>query len=227
MTSAHLLYIPIIFMLGLLTGMLANSQNKPERTTPFVRHSISSRLLIASLMVFLFAFIGTHFFPIPRSAHAVHHALHGAEIFDKKPSYTAKEVFDRISTFPSAGIALYKQFTYTTDILFPITLFAFLILLSLFVSERVGIRGKYQVLLAAVPAAWFGMDVLENAIVYRLLDSFPNRNEFLAGILGYITLTKFSLLLISISIPVIVKGFGNYLSRYFFSIKPSASQGAE
>lgn len=213
MTSAHILYIPIVFMLGFLTGMLITQ--KKERPLAESRKTISGKVLLASLIVFLFAFVGTHFFSIPRSAHAVHHALNGAEIFDKKPSYSSTEVYDRISAFPESGIILYKQFTYTTDILFPITLFVFLILLCIYVKQRAALPNKLRLAIALVPITWFCFDLLENFIVFTLLDTFPSRNEILASVLGYVTVLKFTLLLLSISIPAITKAFEKSLIRKF------------
>jgi hypothetical protein len=216
MTSAHILYIPTVFMLGILTGMLIKSSGKVETNTPS-QQRVSGLLLLGSLFVFLFAFIGTHFFPIPRSAHAVHHALDGAEIFDKKPSYTSSEVYERINDFPEGGRILYKQFSYTTDILFPITLFCFLILLSIYVSQRAMIPQKLRIILVFIPIMWFSFDMVENAIVYHILDIYPMRKEWLASILGYVTIVKFALLLLSVAIPALIKAFEKSLIAKFLA----------
>jgi hypothetical protein len=214
MTSAHILYIPTIFMLGFLTGLLIRSGGKVETNTP-QQQTVSGVLLLGSLFIFLFAFVGTHFFAIPRSAHAVHHALNGAEIFDKKPSYSSSEVYERISHFPEGGRFLYKQFTYTTDILFPITLFCFLILLSIYISQRAMMPKKLRMILVFIPIIWFSFDMLENAIVYHILDIYPIRKEWLADILGYVTIIKFGLLLLSIAIPALIKAFEKSLIAKF------------
>lgn len=212
MTSAHILYIPTIFLLGFLTGSLAgkgfaNSDNRANGP------DISGRVLLGSFVIFAFVFVGTHFFEIPRSSKAVTKALNGLEIFDKKPSYTSDEVYSRIQSFPDSGIVLYKQFTYTIDILFPITLFAFLFLLSRFVVKRTAVGRTSQIVLMAIPVFWLSMDLIENTVIFNLLNNFPVKKCVLAGFLGYITITKFSLLLLSILAPTLMITVHNISTR--------------
>lgn len=203
MTSAHILYIPTIFLLGFLTGSLAG-KGLGDSNNPANKSGITGRVLLGSFVIFAIVFIGTHFFDIPRSSKAVTKALNGLEIFDKKPSYTSAEVYSRIELFPESGRLLYQQFTYTIDILFPITLFAFLFLLSRFAIKRIAIARTSQIVLMAVPILWLSMDFIENAIIFKLLNEFPMKHYVLAGSLGYITITKFSLLLLSILAPTLL-----------------------
>jgi hypothetical protein len=211
MTSAHVLYIPTIFMLGLVTGMLLKSPASDNKQIP--DSPISGKVLLGSFLIFAIVFIGTHFFYIPKSAHAVTKALNGAEIFDKKPSFTSGEVYARIASFPQAGIYLYKQFTYTMDVLFPITLFAFLVLLTQYISQRAFLSKRFRIALALIPVIWFLLDMAENAMVYGLLDTYPAKNFALAGSLGYVTMTKFSFLLLSIASPAMIKAFEKTIVR--------------
>jgi hypothetical protein len=203
MTSAHILYIPTIFLLGFLTGSLAG-KGFSNSNNPANESGITGKVLLGSFVIFAIVFSGTHFFDIPRSSKAVSKALNGLEIFDKKPSYTSAEVYSRIELFPENGRLLYQQFTYTIDILFPITLFAFLFLLSRFVIKRINIARTSQIILMAVPVLWLSMDFVENAIIFNLLNNFPVKRHVLAGSLGYITIAKFSLLLLSILAPTAI-----------------------
>ncbi|MCV9386017.1 hypothetical protein [Reichenbachiella ulvae] len=215
MTSAHLLYIPIVFSLGLLVGTLLSSNaerstkshQKPDGLFP------KGSTLFGSFLIFMAAFVGTHFFEIPRSSKAVSTALNDLEIFDKAPSFSSEEVYSRIASFPLYGMAIYKEFTYTIDVFFPITLLAFLILLSLYVTKRGPISRQFRITLLLIPMIWFVMDMIENYSIYHLLDTFPAKNETLAGMLGYITITKFTLLLLAILIPTILRTFGKSLLR--------------
>ncbi len=206
MTSAHILYIPTIFLLGVIVGSLIRSQNQlpvtnDERQSSMRGMRVSGRVLLSSFLVFVLVFIGTHFLEIPRSSKAVVKELNGQEIFDKKPSYSSEEVYARISNFPENGIQLYKQFTYTIDILFPLTLFSFLFLLAQYAKERSMTNSKIKLFLLVFPLLWFISDMIENASVFHLLSILPGENVQLAGILGYITITKFLLLLLSILAP--------------------------
>ena len=207
MTSAHILYIPTIFLLGFLTGSLVGKgSNSPEEASK--QSGITGRTLLGSLLILAIVFVGTHFFEIPRSSKDVTKALNGLEIFDKKPSYTSDDVYSRMEMFPEYGRLLYKQFTYTIDVLFPITLFTFLFLLARFAVKGAVISRRLQILLIAIPVLWVSMDLIGNVIIFKLLDDFPVKRHALAGSLGYITITKFSLLLLSILGPTIVITLG-------------------
>ena len=210
MTSAHILYIPTIFFLGFLAGSLSSNGYSQVSTT---RSGITSRTLLGSFVIFAIVFAGTHFFEIPRSSKAVAKALNGLEIFDKKPSYSSDEVYTRMETFPEYGRLLYKQFTYTIDVLFPITFFVFLILLARFTINKFRLSKPLQIGLQIIPVTWIGMDFIENAIIFNLLDQYPVKNHFLAGSLGYITLIKFTLLLLSIIAPATIIAFNNFRKR--------------
>lgn len=210
MTSAHLLYIPIIFSLGLLVGTLLSSYSEtPNKANNLEknRQGVNSKPLFGSFLIFISVFIGTHFFNVPRSSKAVSIALNGAEIFDKKPSFSSEQVYTRIASFPIDGIALYKQFTYTMDVLFPITLLAFLLLLSHYVTKRLLMPRQIQIALLLIPILWFTSDLVENSIIYYLLNTLPIKHEELSSMLGYLTITKFTLLLLSITIPTLLRVF--------------------
>lgn len=200
MTFEHILYIPTIFLLGFLTGSITGKPFRPSDNLA-KESGIAGRSLPGAFVVFAIVFIGTHFFEIPRSSKALTKALNGLDIFDKKPSYTSAEVYSRMKLFPEKGRLLYQQFTYTIDILFPLTLFVFLFLLTRFVIKRMSISKTSEIGLMALPVLWLCTDFIENAIIFNLLKNFPEENELLAGSLGYVTMTKFSLLLLSIFAP--------------------------
>ena len=99
MTSAHVLYIPTIFLLGFLAGTLfrsrSNALSEPTHIDDQSRKhaTVTGRVLFGSFLIFAFAFIGTYFFEIPKYSKAVTQAMNGLEIFDKKPSYSSDEVY--------------------------------------------------------------------------------------------------------------------------------------
>jgi hypothetical protein len=200
MTSAHILYIPTIFLLGFLAGSLVGKGFNQGASNP---SGITPGILLGSFTIFAIVFIGSHFFEIPRSSMAVTKALQGP-IFDKKPSYTADEVYLRIASFPDGGRNQYKQFTYTIDVLFPLTFFIFLLLLIRFSINRANTTGALRIAFTTLPILWLCSDFVENSAIFHLLDDYPDRNPLMAGTLGYITITKFSLLLLSILVPAIL-----------------------
>jgi hypothetical protein len=206
MTSAHILYIPTIFLLGFLAGLLLGkgSPASAGASGDLKTSAITGRMLLGSFAIFALVFVGTHFFEVPRSSRAVTKALDGLEIFDKKPSYTSDEVYSRIAMFPEKGRLLYMQFTYTIDILFPLTLFTFLILLTRFTTNKFSVSKPWQIGLHVLPVAWISTDFIENAMIFNLLDRYPANIDFIAGTLGYVTIMKFSLLLLSILAPTVI-----------------------
>ncbi|MEO5603277.1 MAG: hypothetical protein ABIR06_20315 [Cyclobacteriaceae bacterium] len=214
MTTEHILYIPTIFFLGFLMGKLSSRASGPEEQTEpsstrseSRRQLIPSSFVIGSFLILAVAFAATHFFELPASAKSVAKSLGGLEIFDKKPSFSSAEVYSRIGNFPETGIQLYKRFTHTIDIIFPLTLLTFLVLLSRFVTQQLFINRRWIQALHSLPFIWFGSDLLENGVVYYLLDEFPTRHNFLANSLGSITITKFTFLLISVLAPAIATIF--------------------
>lgn len=213
MTTEHILYIPSIFLFGFLMGRLSSSSSAFKQTSALAKQSqpnkrrIPGSFVVGSFLVFVMVFIATHVLEIPASTKAVTKSLGGLEIFDRKPSFSAPEVYSRISKFPDTGIRVYKQFTHTVDILFPLTLFTFLILLGRFVIPHFRNQRTFVQLVAIAPIIWFVSDLLENMTVFYLLDKFPTRHNLLAGGLGYVTLTKFAFLLLSILGPVIATVF--------------------
>jgi hypothetical protein len=197
MTAAHILYIPVIFMFGFVAGNLASARRSGETSAS---SSIFRKALIGSFLIFVVTFIGTHFFPLPKSSKAVTAAL-GGDIFDKKPSFTSEEVYSRIASFRPEGIIIYKQFNYTIDILFPLTLFVFLILLTIHAAKTATLSLSVSKIILAVPIAWFSLDLIENATIYSILDAYPKKSYFASSVLGYLTIAKFSFLLLSVIVP--------------------------
>lgn len=212
MPPEHIIYIPTIFTLGFLFGFLTNQLRNSKKdenlketnqTESFASHgrTVSGQHVFLTFVLLLLVFAVTHFVDIPWSSKAVSRSLGGLEIFDKKPSYSSDEVYNRLQSFSTEGIEAYKRFTYTIDILFPAVLFTFLFVLAYFVKQRMSTSPYLSKILVIVPIIWLVHDLLENMIVFRLLSDFPTRNDFLAGILGFITAAKFVLLFLSILIP--------------------------
>jgi hypothetical protein len=217
MTIEHILYIPTIFLLGFLFGKLTSSAPKTDgETQSSNKRSIPAGFLVVSFLMFAFVFVATHFFELPASSKAVTQALGGLKLFDTKPSFSADEVYSRISQFSETGIHLYKRFTHTIDIVFPLSLLTFLILLGKFVSQNVSTSRTLIVIVGALPIIWFGFDLVENGIVYYLLNDFPVRHNLAASLLGYITISKFTFLFLSVAAPAFIDGIPKTTSRSAF-----------
>lgn len=193
MTRQHIYFIPVVFLLGVIVGHISSLRG--SRPAPLTRARATLATVLWPLAGFVVLFLATHAFSVHGGAKAVHHALGDLPLFDQRPSFGAEEVYRRIQLFSPEGRVAYQRMTYTTDVAFPVTLWLFLVQLARYVAERttaapLGLR-RLAVLL---PGAWLGTDLLENWIVYDLLATFPNRRDGLAAALGYVTETKFALL---------------------------------
>jgi hypothetical protein len=205
MTREHIYFIPFIFVLGFLTGALATRARPLE--VPAAR---SGRPVLVAGAVVLFVFIATHALAMHGGARHTTDLLSGEAIFDQQPSFTADEVYERTARFSPAGREAYQKMTYTSDLLFPLALFYFLVRLGRYVAisaiPRSAQTPKFLALVTLVPILWLLADLGENSIVYTLLGSFPARNDTLAGILGIVTDAKFTLLVASVVVPAVLLG---------------------
>jgi len=60
------------------------------------------------------------------------------------------------------------------------------------------IEKRMLVFIISLPIIWLGLDFIENASVYYLIEQYPAKIPLLCASLGYITTAKFSFLLLSI-----------------------------
>ena len=218
MTTQHIFYIPTIFIIGFVFGiMIAEKRRGINAISSIIstsqgdplQHKTSGRKLFQYFVIFLLVFLITHMFEIPWGSKAVSHLLGGVEIFDKRPVFSIIEIYNRLDQFPVEGIVAYKRFTYTIDIIFPLSFFAFLLTFARFVSQRILIPKYIIKLLIGLPFFWFACDLIENAVIFNILSNYPSQSINLASSLGYITTVKFGLLLLSIFTPSLLIIFSN------------------
>lgn len=206
MTSAHFFFIPSIFFLGVFVGA-ALSNYLTQRTAGKQKDTGTSKttrsLLASTFGVFFIIFIITHMIPFAGGAKALHATLGYQQLFDQHTSSTAVEVYDRLERFGDVGREAYKHFTYSGDVIFPLSLLVFLIVLAYFVRERTSLSKMFRMILIFAPSLWFLSDMTENSVIYFLISQYPEKNIFLAELLGPITNLKFTLLLGSIALPAI------------------------
>ena len=207
MTIQHIFYIPTIFLLGFVFGTMVNKTTTSEKDQ--LQYKTSKKTLLQTFLIFFLVFVVTHIFEIPWGSKAVSQLLGGIEIFDKSPVFSSDAVYERIRLFPAEGLMAYKRFSYTIDVLFPISFLVFLSTFARFVSQRITIPKYLAKVLIRVSFFWFAFDMLENVVIFNILTKFPSQNELLGSSLGFITVLKFGLLLLSILMPSLVFIFAN------------------
>lgn len=199
MTIQHIFYIPTIFLLGFIFGTMTNKVTQSQNNQ--LRYKTSKKRLLQTFLIFLLVFVVTHIFEIPWGSKAVSQLLGAIEIFDKSPVFSSDAVYERISLFPAEGLMAYKRFTYTIDVLFPFSFLLFLFTYARFVSQRINIPKYLAKVLISLSFFWFALDMLENVVIFNILSKFPSRNEIFGSSLGFITVIKFGLLMLSILMP--------------------------
>ncbi|MBP2160481.1 MULTISPECIES: hypothetical protein [Asticcacaulis] len=211
MPHEHILYIPFVLLTGFITGVIFGRRKRDasDTTRPAPSPGKNGLFFILTFVAFVIAFAGTHVVAIPGGMKAVSIAAGNAELFDQHPSFTASEVQSRIEAFGPQGRMQYRIMTFTSDVIFPATMLAFLIMLGRAITS-----GRHQSVwktaLVALPIAWFLADMIENAAIFLVISAFPARS-MMAGALGYITVLKFSLLFASLGATAIA---GSGLSRW-------------
>ena len=207
MTPAHLFFIPSVFFLGFFAGGMAASFLRPASPAGTERGSVHGQTSVTALwiafVVFAIVFVATHMSPQFGGAKAISMAMPGMPILDQRPSFTSDGVYQRLDAFGLEGRAMYRRFTYGSDVGFPLSLLVFLSLLARFAAQRSVRSVGWSKALVALPFVWFASDMLENTMVFSLLSQFPAKNDALGGMLGYVTVAKFGLLLLSIAVPAV------------------------
>jgi hypothetical protein len=205
MTLPHLLYIPTIFLLGFVFGLIYSNQGEEKDRTK--AYQPSGKILFLTFLIFILVFLITHIFEVPSSSRQVRRLLNDQEIFDRNPVFSSSEFYSKVKTFSDEGISTYKRFTYTIDILFPISFFLFLITFARYVSQRPPISKNGKYVLIVFPILWLLYDLIENLMIYILLSEYPKQLIFLAGSVGNVTIMKFGLLICSVLAPILVYGY--------------------
>src|SRR5690606_23314820 len=130
MTIQNIFHIQTIYLLEFVYGTLLN--NKEAITSNSIVKSsqkiifktkTSKNKLIQTFLIFLLVFIATHMFELPWSTKTISHLIGDFEIFDKRPVFSSAEVYKKLSLFSDEALITYKRFTYTIDIIFPLSLF--------------------------------------------------------------------------------------------------------
>ncbi|MCJ8312962.1 MAG: hypothetical protein HRU38_12315 [Saccharospirillaceae bacterium] len=218
MTAEHIIFIPIILLIGFITGAMSTpyiatlrqklqSARIPKQSlhvpqTP----KVSLKLVLATLGAFIIVFIGSHLILLPYGVLAVKGANGGLALFDQAPSFTAMEVYQRLLDFGQQGRHVYQRFVFTTDIIFPLTFLSLLASLAFFVKERSTLVKGLGRVLVLLPFIWFSTDMFENLMIFTLISQFPNPTNVIGGIIGFVTMLKFILLLSSLIVPFVVFG---------------------
>jgi hypothetical protein len=160
------------------------------------------RTVVVSFVVMLTTFAVTHLLRFPGSIRHLMDATGGRKILDMQASGSADETYARLEAFGELGRELYLRAILTVDLFFPLSVFAFLMLLAHFVAERARLRGAMRAVLKLLPVAYVLLDFFENISVLLMLKHYPERLELLAGTVGYLTRGKRAAMIAALLLPL-------------------------
>jgi hypothetical protein len=149
----------------------------------------SRRSVLIAFAVALTVFAGTHLLPMPGTVHELMAVTGGQPILDLKPSFSAPELYARLGAFGEGGRALYSRMLVTSDLVFPLAIFAFLFLLGRYAAGQLSPSRPARGLLTALPFVYLLSDMAENATIVLILADFPERTAIAAWV-AYLTTSK-------------------------------------
>jgi len=215
MTAEHLLFIPFVFLAGFASGVMLTPYAKAlgKKWQPkddisalgeVASTRFSGRFALGALAAFIMVFVGTHLVELPYTMVALREITGGLPLFDQKPSFSAEDVYNRLTQFGPQARRIYLSFVYTADLVFPLSFLVFLTSFAGFVGERVAISPRFRNLMLVLPFIWFILDMLENSMTFALVAQFPRPTNVIGGLIGYVTVAKFSFLAITLLVPPVV-----------------------
>lgn len=214
MPPQHIIFIPAVLLMGFILGFSVRAEGGAKRDASEPKPSGSRRPFALALLAAIVVFVSTHLMPSFGGVHAVERAAHGLAVLDRAPAFRPDEVMQRLDSFGPAGRAAYKRMTYTSDVIFPVSILAFFLLLARYL--RALRPSKIGQILVIFPIAWFLADMTENALIYSVLNVFPAVGRG-TSVLGAVTVAKFALLLASTVMPIL----------YLFLLRRRAAQAQE
>ena len=162
--------------------------------------------LIAGLWAFLVV-IAIHFFQFSGSVPDFRRASGGGILLDASPAFTPDGIYDRLAGYGETGRRNYSFRNVTTDVLLPLSVLPFLLLLIRRALARYAHFPVLRGVLLSLPVAYVVFDLLENASVLAFLANYPERMTVLAASLPYTTLVKRAASLLALVIPLALLGF--------------------
>lgn len=203
MTQQHIFYIPTIFLLGLVIGLILGERKASENDMEAFSHKKEQKRVLYSFLIFAIIFVTTHIYDLPYNSKNVSRLLGHQEIFDKSPVFTSARVYQKISTFSTEGISTYMRFTYTSDLIFPLAFLLFLLSFYRYVKYKSKKTIPIWFIIRTLPYLWFAFDLFENLLIFSILKYYPLKLNLPAGAVGVVTVIKFGLLFCALLAPVV------------------------
>jgi hypothetical protein len=165
---------------------------------------VGIRRVLGAFVLMLAVFGATHLLSYPGSVAHFKAATGGQKILDMQPSVSADETYQRLQAMGEGGRELYLRLILTVDIVFPLAVLLFSFVLARFAAERANLKGWSRAILVALPLVYWGFDLLENASVAAMLLQHPDRVDWLAGTVRYLTKGKRLFMVLAFVVPLVL-----------------------
>jgi hypothetical protein len=189
--------------------------------------SISLKSVLVAFSIALSLLLVTHLLKFPGSVAHLMDITNGQKTLDMQASVSTKETYDRLTAFGEIGRSSYKQTIVTIDIIFPISTFIFLFVLSKYSLQKFSFKRFFRNSVLSLSISYVAFDFLENLSILILLTHFPDRLEFLANNVGYLTLGKKISMTMAFFIPlalIIISKIKFFTEAYHYSNVSKGSQ---
>jgi hypothetical protein len=161
---------------------------------------VRNRNFYFALFLALAVAVPVHVVDFPGSVPDFVKASGGGTLLDAKPAFSVDGIYARLEAYGETGRGNYAMRNLSIDVLLPLSVLPFLILLARRANARVRNR-RARALLLVLPFAYVAFDFAENAAVLALLSSFPQRRELLAAMLPYLTVVKRASSMLALILP--------------------------
>jgi hypothetical protein len=118
------------------------------------------------------------------------HASGAGDIPDLRFGASGQEIYRYLAALGDAGRRAYLRFLATVDIAFPLAYTASLLVLVVYLRQRVRAGGRFIRLVPLAPFVIGLFDIIENLLNIVLIRHYPERLDALAGLSGVVTVAK-------------------------------------
>ena len=213
----------IVYLCHKVKQMTTNNlaQQKSIETSFYkIFHATTGLKVIIAFSVVLLLFIVTHIIKFPGSVGYLNDLTGGLKTLDLQASFSSMETYQRLEAFGAYGRQMYLRTMLTVDLIFPLSMFIFLFLFSKYSSRLSKLSPVLSNVLSSLAITYVAFDFLENLTIFILLLRFPDRLEFMASHIGYLTAVKRITMAGGIFLPLILV----LIKKLSLFIKPKLSK---
>ena len=157
--------------------------------------------------------LAVHLLQFPGSVPDFHRASGGEVLLDATPAFTPDRTYERLAEYGEEGRRNYSFRNVTVDVILPLSVLPFLVLLIRKAIAPFAFSAGLRVLMLSIPFVYVAFDLLENASVLMLLANYPRRMNALAASLPYTTVVKRAASLLAIALPLVMMALQSARTR--------------